>query len=264
VARIALYSDLHLEFGSWTPPKLGVDVVVLAGDTYTKNRGVIWEDARDAFGCPVILAVCGNHEHYSGKVDTTVAKTKPVMAAKGVTLLENEEIVAAGVRFLCATLWADFRLFAGDDIVMVKHDANLCVGDRYSRGLNDFRCIRVAKDGYRRFRPLDAATIHTRTVAWLDERLAVPHDGPTVVVTHHAPSLKCVPQKWLNDRLTAAYASNLDWLIEKHQPDAWCSGHIHDNVPEFRIGATRILSNPRGYWPSHLNPNFRSDFVIEV
>ncbi|WP_029007544.1 metallophosphoesterase [Azospirillum halopraeferens] len=261
--RIAVFSDLHLEFGDLPNPNVTADVVVLAGDVYTKNRAWKGDSAEAFFGCPVV-AVAGNHEFYSGHIDTALAKTKAAAAAKGITLLEREELVLAGTRFLGCTLWSDFRLFAADDLTRVKADASLCVGDRYSGGLNDFRCIRVAKDGYRRFRPLDAATLHAASVAWLDARLAEPFDGPTVVVTHHAPSLKCVPEAWLDDCRTAAYASDLGWLIDKHQPAAWCYGHIHENVPAFQLGKTVMVSNPRGYYPRHLNPNFRPDLVIEV
>ena len=266
MTRIALYSDLHLEFALFPKPGVRADVVVLAGDIYTKRRA--WRDdgngnAADFFGAPVV-AIMGNHEFYDAAVDTAIIKTRAAAAEKGITLLECEEAEVEGVRFLGCTLWSDFRLFAGDDLQAVKSDAHLCVGERYSAGLNDFRSIRVATGGYRRFRPLDAANLHAASVTWLDERLAVPFDGPTVVVTHHAPSPRCVPEVWLNDRRSAAYASDLDWLIKKRQPAAWLYGHIHESVPPFRIGDTLIASNPRGYAPKHLNPGFRPDFVVEV
>jgi Icc-related predicted phosphoesterase len=91
-----------------------------------------------------------------------------------------------------------------------------------------------------------------------------PFDGPTVVVTHHAPSLLCVPASLLDDRMTAAYASRLDWLIEQHQPDLWVWGHIHEAVPPFRIGRTLMVSNPRGYVGQGVNPRFLPDPVVGV
>lgn len=263
MARIAVYSDLHLECGAFRRPEVAADVVVLAGDTYTKRRAWLDDDAAAFFGAPVV-GCAGNHEFYRDAVDTGFAKTKAASAAKGIMLLEREVAVVAGLRFLGCTLWSSFRLFAGDDLHLVKRDATLCVGDRYSGGVNDFRCIRVARDGYRRFRPLDAAKLHAASVDWLDARLSEAFDGPTVVVTHHAPSLRCVPACLMSDRQTAAYASDLDWLIGKHQPSTWCYGHIHEAVPPFRIGRTLMVSNPRGYYPRHLNPHFRDDLVIDV
>lgn len=257
--RIFVCSDLHLEFAPWKPPRTGADFAVLAGDTYTKSRCLpaSMGDARNAFGCPVV-AVLGNHEHYGEKVERTLDKTRPAAERMDVTVLEREETVIKGVRVLGCTLWTDFRLFAGDDDVSMKLDAARCAD-----GLTDFRVIRVAGDGYRRFRPKDARMIHLASVAWLRDRLAVPFDGPTVVVTHHAPSKRSIPARYAEDTLSAAYASHLDWLIEETRPALWVHGHVHDSC-DYRIGDTRVVCNPRGYVPSEPNPNFREDFVVEV
>jgi hypothetical protein len=266
MTRIAIYSDLHLEFGELPRPGTEADVVVLAGDIYTKGR--VWPsrmgDARDFFGCPHVVLVPGNHEFYDMKVDTAVAKMREVAAAKGITVLDNDEYVVDGLRILGATLWSDFKLWAGDDFEGIKRDANFCVGSKFIGGITDFWSIRVAMDGYRRFRPKDAAMLHYASVAWLDKKLAEPFTGETVVATHHAPSLRCVPELWLNDRRTCAYASHLDWLIEKHSPALWGYGHIHEACPPFSIGRTRLVSNPRGYVPDHLNPSFDAGLVVEV
>jgi len=40
--NIQLLSDLHIEFGNYTFIDAGADVVVLAGDIHTKERGVSW------------------------------------------------------------------------------------------------------------------------------------------------------------------------------------------------------------------------------
>lgn len=257
--RIAVYSDLHLEHAPWTPPRTGADLAVLAGDVYTKNRCLpaSMGDARDAFGCPVV-AVLGNHEHYGEKIERTLEKTRPAAERLGVTLLENQDAVIAGVRVLGCTLWTDFRLFAGDDDDRMKVDAGRCAD-----GLTDFRTIRVAADGYRRFRPKDAGMIHRASVAWLRERLAVPFDGPTVVVTHHAPSNRSIPAKYAEDTLSAAYASHMDSLIEELKPELWIHGHVHDSC-DYMIGSTRMVCNARGYVPSEPNPGFREDFVVDV
>lgn len=259
MTRIAVYSDLHLEFAPWTPPKAGADFAVLAGDTYTKNRCLppSFGDAREAFGYPVV-AVLGNHEHYGGNVETTLEKTRPAAERLGVTLLERQETVVAGVRVLGCTLWTDFRLLARDDDDRMKLDASLC-----TEKMTDFRVIRVAGDGFRRFRPRDAAMIHYASVAWLRERLAVPFDGSTVVVTHHAPSPRSIPERFAGERLSAAYASNLEALIEEFAPVLWVHGHVHDSF-DYTIGATRILCNPRGYVPDEPNPRFDEMLVVDV
>ena len=263
MARILELSDLHTEFGSFEPMSVACDVVVLAGDIATKGQSVPWEDAPAVFGAPVLM-VMGNHDHYGTTIDGGLSKAKAAAATRGVRILEREAVTVAGTRFLGATLWTDFRLSAGDDLSRIKDDANFVVGDRHGPRHNDFWKIRVAADGYRRFRPLDAKRIHAATVSWLDARLSEPFDGPTVVVTHHAPSIRSIPDHLRSDRFSCVYASALDWLIEKHQPEVWFHGHVHPKAPDYAIGRTQVLSNTRGYAPRDLDPAFDPARIVET
>jgi Icc-related predicted phosphoesterase len=263
MVRVRVLSDLHLEFGPFQVPQAACDVTVLAGDTYTKGRAWPIDDVPSLFNSPVI-AVAGNHEFYGTSVDAGMAKLQADSAARGIELLENREVFVSGIRFLGCTLWSDFRLFAEDDLATVRQHANYCVGSRQGGGMNDFRLIRVAADGYRRFRPLDAARRFEQSVAWLRASLSVHYSGATVVITHHAPSHLCYGDDKRLDLMNCAYASNLDSFIEEMQPDVWISGHIHESVPGFTIGRTRIVSNPRGYEPDAINPAFDPTLVIDV
>ena len=40
-----------------------------------------------------------------------------------------------------------------------------------------------------------------------------------LAVNDYAPSLQSVPEKYINDPVTAAYASNMEEFILNHQPD---------------------------------------------
>ena len=40
--KIRVFSDLHLEFQGWVPPKSDADTVVLAGDVHVGVRGIEW------------------------------------------------------------------------------------------------------------------------------------------------------------------------------------------------------------------------------
>lgn len=242
-------------------------MTVLAGDTDTvcdegwaaSLRPFVRQSGRPWFATP------GNHEYYGGKIDGALDKIRPQAEAMGIRMLENEVVVAAGVRILCCTLWTDFRLHAGEDIVQAKLDASYCVGtSRYSFRVLDYWKIKVRANNFAKLRPIDTVRRHAQSVRWLDETLAIPFDGPTVVVTHHAPSPLCVPPGMLLVRSTCADVSRLDWLVEKHQPAAWIWGHVHETVPAFRIGRTQMVSNPRGYYPDKLNPTFRQSLVVEV
>jgi Icc-related predicted phosphoesterase len=102
---------------------------------------------------------------------------------------------------------------------------------------------------------------------FLENALTVPFDGITIVMTHHAPSLRGVPvgSHWrqVYEDVLACYASDYDALIERFQPALWAHGHFHFSSDYF-IGRTRVVCNPRGYSPDHLNLDFDPMIVIEI
>ena len=257
VTRIAIFSDLHLEFGNFLPPRLDADIVVLAGDIYTKGRGTLWDNAEDVFGCPVVF-VMGNHEYYGMNDRSAMIKTRAAASKKNLIFLENEETIISGIRVLGCTLWTDYRLYSGNDNNLMEKDISHCL-----RTMNDYRKIRIASDGYRRFQPKDALALHQASVAWLEHALREPFEGHTIIVTHHAPSLMSVPSHERNNPVMAAYASNLEWLVNASRASLWVHGHIHESV-NYKIEGTHVVSNPRGYYPSDINSSFNDHLTVEI
>jgi len=91
-----------------------------------------------------------------------------------------------------------------------------------------------------------------------------PFDGPTVVVTHHAPSFKSVVPRFADSLLSACFASNLDQLMGFSE--LWIHGHMHDSL-DYMANGTRVICNPRGYCRyegSQENAEFNSNIMIEV
>jgi len=113
--------------------------------------------------------------------------------------------------------------------------------------------------------PADVAAEHQRHRAAIEQVLAVPHDGPTVVVTHHAPSIRSIHPGDRGDAASAAYASDLEEVMLRHQPALWVHGHIH-HASDYRFGDTRVVCNPRGYQAADWSERtgWREDLVIEV
>ena len=87
---------------------------------------------------------------------------------------------------------------------------------------------------------------HNHAVAWLRTTLAHSFDGPTVVVTHDAPSRLSHHRGFPLDAKASAFQARLDNLIREFQPAAWIHGHTHWPV-QYRIGRTSVVSNPLGY-----------------
>jgi len=116
--------------------------------------------------------------------------------------------------------------------------------------MNDYRYIRKAGAGYRRIRPYETAAIHQDHRSWLENRLSIPHAGPTIVVTHHCPHPGLI-SKTPGD-LDPVYGSDLTDLIQRHQPDAWLFGHTHFQA-ETVIGRTLLRNVSLGY-PNQVRP----------
>jgi predicted phosphodiesterase len=105
--KLNILSDLHLSRGALEMPENDADAVVLAGDIARPRDAIVWAAG---FAKPV-LYVLGNHEFYGGSIAGTVAELKRLCAGTGIRVLDNDELVLSGVRFLGTTLWTDFMLF---------------------------------------------------------------------------------------------------------------------------------------------------------
>ena len=234
--QINFISDLHLEFGPMEIEPEAGDILVLAGDIDIKGR-VDWINTI-ASKFNHVIYVLGNHEFYNGAMDSIYKKTRERLA-DNVHLLENESVTIADVTFHGATLWSDF--LNGNPMSYLRCDQTI----------NDYRLIR-AGDGSHRFKPQIAHSLHNISKVFLQENVK---EGD-VVVTHMAPSLLSIHEKYKNDmNINGSYASDLSELILDTKPELWFHGHVHTSF-DYTVGNTRILCNPRGYVGEELNSEF--------
>ena len=230
--RVRILSDLHLEFGPFLPPQVDCDVVILAGDTQPKLAGVRW--AMETFPDVPVLYLAGNHEFYRERYPRLLEKMRALAAGSSVQIMENDSLEIRGWRFFGATLWSNFQLY-GD------------AGRAFAAAMemNDFKLIRLSPSS-KPFRPHNAQMLFVESKGRLVQFLQSGPPDRSVVITHHAPSIRSVPDEFRLDHLSAAFASDLEPLILAHQPALWIHGHIHQHQDHY-IGKTRILANPRGY-----------------
>ncbi|MHB1642164.1 MAG: metallophosphoesterase [Acidithiobacillus sp.] len=245
--RIAYASDLHLEFDdSLTLTGLSTaDVLVLAGDvdTMPEYYTEILRKLRLAYAGPVLF-VLGNHEYYNGVFPDDRQKYREATAHdRQAHLLENEAVVLDGVRFLGSTLWTDFA--CGKQMRNCR------------RMMSDFAVIHdglaPCKGVSGSITPEAILKVHQDSIAWLDDQFTNhPHDGPTVVITHHAPSYQSQHPRFAGSPISGGFCSNQEHRIQRWKPNVWIHGHVHDPM-DYRIGktplqgATRVLCNPWGY-----------------
>ena len=55
-----------------------------------------------------------------------------------------------------------------------------------------------------------------------------------------------IDSRYNNPAMVNLYHSDLDWLIEKYQPEYWICGHTHEST-SVQIGDTLVVANCRGY-----------------
>jgi Icc-related predicted phosphoesterase len=247
--RLHVLSDLHLEFAAFQPSNVDADLIVLAGDIHTGTNGIKW--ISKAFPHHPVIYVLGNHEFYGQKIPKLTDEIKALAQQTDVHVLENDRIEIGDVVFLGATLWSDFRL--NGDVVLAELAA--------LTGVTDFRRIRVTPS-YRRFRPADARRFCAQSLAWLDQQTKAAAGKKIVVVTHHAPSPQSIPSTFQRDPLNPAFASNFEPFITTCGAGLWIHGHIHQ-AADYRVGATRVMANPRGY-PQETQTGFDPTLTVEI
>lgn len=252
--KIALLSDLHLSVHPMDAPQTDADVVVLAGDLHRPAQAMAW--ARQ-FAQPTLF-VAGNHEFYGSDLVSTQAQLRAHAQGSSVRVLERSAWCHQGVRFLGCTLWSDYRLFSD----AAQREEGLAKALEF---LRDFSRIGVAPDFADRFTPALSQLLFDQSVAWLEERFAEPFAGPTVVITHFAPTPASIASQFVGSPLNACFVSDLQAQILRWQPQLWLHGHVHHSC-DYRVGSTRVVANPRGYAPQGVleNAAFAPGLVIEI
>ena len=226
------------------------DVIVVAGDVHTQGRGPRFL-ARAFPGKPLVY-VAGNHEFAHGVFPDEIGNLRS--QAEGfpdVQFLENQETIIGGVVFLGCILWTDFGLWG-----RITRPAAIHAADTM---MPEYRQTRLP--GGRLLTPAVTRKAHWLSRAFLEEGLKRHRGRKVVVVTHHAPSARSIAGGRRGDLLAAAFASDLDRLIQNYQPCLWVHGHTHGFIDE-RIGDTRIVCNAVGY--PEAKSDYRPDFLVEI
>ena len=252
--KLSILSDLHLGFGAMERPENDADVIVLAGDVSRPLEAAVWALRFDK---PVIY-VLGNHEFYGSSIDGAADQLKRLCEGTQVHVLDDREIIIGRVRFLGSTLWTDFELFgnAGMKAAAMAQARQL---------LRDFSQIRAREAADAVFTPEDSVALFGRHSRWLDDSLSAPHAGPTVVVTHHAPSRQSIHPRFADSLLNACFVSDAERLLGADRAQLWIHGHTHDSF-DYLAKGTRVVCNPRGYARGGVieNPCFDPDLMVEV
>jgi predicted phosphodiesterase len=267
--RIAICSDVHLEFGQLDMENTeNAEVLILSGDICTATglqpNGIVDSGMHDRYmdfftTCsgifPHVLYVMGNHEHYNGDYATSVGIIKNALKhLTNVHVLDKEVFDIGDYRFIGGTLWTDMN---GEDENTIGYVASR---------MNDFRICQNSAEmvNYRAFGDDESVKFKTRPATLSPRHVVEDHKAmlkliedtyavtppwmTTVVCSHHAPSKGSEHPRYSHDKLmNGAYNSVLDeFILDRPGIKLWTHGHTHEDF-DYMVGSTRVVCNPRGY-----------------
>ena len=281
--NIQLLSDLHLESNPHFKPRPlpGADLLVLAGDIGSYQQGSLLASlgiadfglarfsplplAQGGAAWPTpVLFVPGNHEYDGLDFEEARLGLQKTCERLGLVWLERESVVMLGVRFVGSTLWADFDALSTD---AARSGGDLTLGQQLKAREKAYRAANFylkKNHALRQGQPMLAEQVREEGLqaqAWLRQALAEPFDGPTVAVTHFAPSLLSTDPRYGLTPGTAGFCNSLDELLPLAR--LWLHGHLHCPSDYMKHGC-RVVANPLGYARKGEQASFRESLRITL
>ncbi|MBK9981963.1 MAG: metallophosphoesterase [Saprospiraceae bacterium] len=251
--KIQYASDLHLEFSDNKeflldhPLEPLGDVLILAGDIVPFKELDKHQDffsyISDHFH--TTWWIPGNHEYYHSDISTRSGFMHEAILPN-VYLVNNFSTTYQELRFIFSTLWS---------LIRPEHQWQIW------QGLNDFKCI---SNGKNKLSVDDFNHMHQNCLEFITNELNRPFDGKSIVTTHHVPTFFNYPEKYRGDKLNEGFAVELYDLILQAGPDYWLFGHHHQNMDEFRIGNTQLMTNQVGYVQYNEHKGFQTNKFITI
>jgi len=265
--KIALASDIHLEFGPIVLENTeGADVLILSGDIcvatkFGKTSSSFFKECSERFS--KVLYVMGNHEHYHGDfAETQDILRKHLKLYPNVHMLEKQTFERGDFLFVGGTLWTNFDGGNKGYMQMISGLMNDYRGVKNSNRKVSFKAYEddetfKFKERPATFAPEDAYEDHLAMMGFLAKTLEdCDPDQKVIMVGHHSPSKMSIHPRYVHDKvINSAYSSHLDdFILANPRIKLWTHGHTHEPF-DYMIGSTRVVCNPRGY----INYEYRAD-----
>jgi len=125
--KLHILCDLHIKFGDFDPPPVNADLVVLARDVHTGQKGIKW--AQRCLQDVPVAYIAGNHEFYGEKFPDLIDKLREEAEGTNIHILKIGDF-----RIFGCTLWSDLELFGN------HHLASIAAAE----AMNDYRLKRVS------------------------------------------------------------------------------------------------------------------------
>ena len=191
-----------------------------------------------------VFFVPGNHEYYRHDYVEWNAEMQDMLGG-----IDGLSFVTGGVnstvyndtKFIMSTLWADGGILPSDHL-------------NVESGLADFMLIKLDKH---RFKVQDMINIYKQNRQGIEDELKASDGMPTVLLTHHLPTRKCVHSSYLSptsDGINGGFVGNCEYIMATYRPKLWIHGHTHKHV-DIMFFDTNVLANPCGYRKEYSDPD---------
>lgn len=203
-----------------------------------------------------VFYVSGNHEYYTCKNDSLPTieeidnQIETICNSLGNVyyLNDKEHLLTNDIVILGTTLWTD-----------IPEDKQM----RIQQIVNDYRYIYTTEDDCKCTITSEFTTaLHNDHVKWLTKKLEEHKDKKVIILTHHLPSFEMISEMYKGSDMNYAFASDLDYLIEKYDGiKFWLCGHTHSNM-EVKINNCICITNPLGY--KNENKHYNKERFIHI
>ena len=272
--NIQLLSDLHLETHPNFIPQVAplADVLILAGDIGSYQEGSMLFNRQDedfglsrfsprkdlgAWPVPVYF-VPGNHEYDGMPFEVAHEKLKATCERLEINFLHQRVEVFRGVRLVGCTLWSDFEALVPAKGALTQQ---LKAREKAERAADFY----LRKTGTTfQGEPFLSGAVRAQAEAdqaWLTQALAEPFEGPTVVITHFAPSLLSADPRYGLTPGTAGFCNSLDHLLP--YATHWLHGHLHC-AHDYVSQGCRVIANPLGYAKKNEQQAFEPKKIVRI
>lgn len=208
---VQVCSDIHLERDDISDISKIItpdaEILVLAGDIGNPMKS-IYNNFLNYYSklFNIIFIITGNHEYYGNSMIETNKKIEEICDLyDNIHFLNNKTFKYEGILFIGTTLWS-----------LIPEDYT--VYNQLS-SMNDFKLIKeFTLEEYRK--------LFINNVKFIKNNL----EENSIIITHHAPSMKCVAEEYKYDKVNCCFASDLDELFMNNKVIGWIYGHTHNNL----------------------------------
>jgi predicted phosphohydrolase len=193
-----------------------------------------------------VIYIPGNHDYWGedAKMTDSEERIRLICRDTNIRFLNNGFEIIDGVVFLGTTLWTP--LLGQLDKFHIRTWAD---------------AVRTPQLNFFKWQEL-----HREAFNFLDRGLKADafKNLKKVVITHHLPTYKSVPERFIGHELNSFFVADCEeLLVEGKGPNLWVHGHTHDSF-DYKVNDTRIVCNPYGYWRRGENKQFNPKLIVEV